>query len=135
MPWKTIRRLLWVVLVCLALGASLLHLRIHPPTKGFTYIWPNLFSLIDLFLVSLLFAFRKTAILGLLLNSFLAYFGIIMMGDFSLSQTLAGQVQALPSQNFPGWLLQTTLPDIAILAGDFFVGQALYRVIMAEPGR
>ena len=83
-------------------------------------------------LVSLLFLFRSTAILAVILNSFLAYLGIIMMADFSLSATLAGQVKVMPDVNFFGWLLQTTFSDITILVADFLVGLALYRVIMTE---
>ena len=71
----TQRPTLWAALVSLALGASLLHYRIHPP-NDLTYLWPTLFSLLDLVLVSALFRFRSTALLGLLLNSFLAFLGI-----------------------------------------------------------
>jgi hypothetical protein len=126
------RRQLWVALVALAVGATLLHYRIHPPGDELTDLWPNLFSLIDLVLVSALFLFRRTALLGLLLNSFLAYLGIIMMADFSLSATLAGQMKVMPGQNFFGWLLLTTFPDIMVLTADFFIGLALYRAILAE---
>ncbi len=129
---KNIRHLLWVALVALALGATLLHLRIHPP-KDTTYFWPNFFSWIDLVLVSLLFLSRSTAILGVILNSFFAYLGIIMMADFSISATLAGQVKTMPGVSIFGWLLETTLADIVILSADLFVGLALYRVIMMEP--
>jgi hypothetical protein len=129
---KNIRQSLWVALVALALGATMLHLRIHPPTE-YSDIWPNLFSVIDLVLVSLLFLSRSTAILAVILNSFLAFLGIIMMADFSISATLAGQVKVMPGADFFGWLLQTTLADIAILAADLFVGLALYKVIMTGP--
>ncbi len=129
---KNIRHLLWVALVALALGATLLHLRIHAPGSSPYAIWPNLFSVFDLVVVSLLFLSRSTAILGVILNSFLAYLGIILMADFSLSATLAGQVKVMPGADFFGWLLQTTLADITILAADLFVGLALYKVIMAE---
>jgi hypothetical protein len=129
---KTSRNTLWVALVALALGAAMLHLRIHPPGDDPTNLWPNLFSLLDLFLVSLLFRFRGTALLGLLLNSFFAYLGIIMMADFSLSATLAGQMKVMPGANFFGWLLLTTFPDIMILLADFLVGLALYKAIMTE---
>jgi hypothetical protein len=125
------RHALWVALVALALGATMLHLRIHPPSS-LTLFWPNLFSWLDLVVVSGLFLFRNTAILGLLLNSFLAYLGIIMMGDFAVVATLTGKIQVLPTQNFFGWLLLTTFPDIAILFADFLVGLALYRAIMME---
>ena len=127
----TQRTTLWAALVALAVGAAMLHFRVHPP-KDLTYLWPNLFSLIDLVLVSALFLFRRTALLGLLLNSFLAFVGIIMMADFSLAATLAGQVKVMPGQNFIGWLLLTTFPDIMIALADFLTGLALYRAILAE---
>jgi hypothetical protein len=130
-PVTSQRRQLWVALVALAVGATLLHFRIHPPDE-LTDLWPSLFSAIDLVLVSVLFLFRPTALLGLLLNSFLAYLGIIMMADFSLSATLAGQMKVMPGQNFFGWLLLTTFPDIMVLTADFLIGLALYRAILAE---
>jgi hypothetical protein len=129
---KTQRTTLWVALVALAVGATMLHYRIHTPGADPTDLWPNLFSLIDLVLVSALFLFRGTALLGLLLNSFLAYLGIILMADYSLSATLAGQLKVMPGNNFIGWLLLTTFPDIMILVADFLVGLALYRAILAE---
>ena len=122
---------LWWALVSLALGATLLHYRVHPP-NDLTFLWPTLFSLIDLVLVSAMFRFRSTALLGLLLNSFLAFLGIIMMADFSLSATLAGQVKVMPGVNFFGWLLLTTFSDIMIALADFLVGLGLYRAILAE---
>ncbi len=128
---KAQRYLLWAALVALAVGATMLHLRIHPP-KDTTYLWPNLFSLIDLGLVSLLFLSRGTALLGLILNSFLAYLGIILMADYSISATRDGWIKIMPWDNFFGWLLLTTFPDIAVLFADFLVGLALYKVIMSE---
>jgi hypothetical protein len=126
------RRQLWVALVALAVAATMLHYRIHTPGEDPTDLWPNLFSAIDLILVSALFLFRGSALLGLLLNSFLAFLGIIMMADFSLSATLAGQMKVMPGQNFFGWVLLTTFSDIMVLVADFFIGQALYRAILAE---
>jgi hypothetical protein len=128
---STQRTTLWMALVSLALGATLLHYRVHPPDY-LTFLWPNLFSLIDLMLVSALFRFRSTALSSLLLNSFLAFLGIIMMADYSLSATLAGQVKVMPGADFFGWLLATTFPDIMIALADFLVGLALYRAILAE---
>ena len=128
----TQRRQLWVALVALAVGATMLHYRIHTPGEDPTDLWPNLFSLIDLVLVSALFLFRRTALVALLLNSFLAFLGIIMMTDFSLAATLAGQMKVMPAQNFFGWLLLTTFPDSMIALADFLTGLALYRAILAE---
>jgi len=55
-----------------------------------------------------------------------------MMADYSLSATLAGQMQFTPGVNFFGWLPATTFPYITIALADFLVGQALYRAILAE---
>jgi hypothetical protein len=129
---KTQRATLWVALVSLAVGATMLHYRVHTPGEDPTDLWPNLFSLIDLVLVSSLFLFRRTALLGLLLNSFLAFLGIIMMTDYSLAATLAGQVKVMPGADFFGWLLLTTFPDIMIALADFLAGLTLYRAILAE---
>jgi hypothetical protein len=129
-PMTIPRRQLWMALVALALGATMLHFRIHPP-EDLTNLWPNLFALIDLVLVSALFLFRGAALAGLLLNSFLAFLGIIMMADYSLSATLAGQVKVMPGQDFFGWLLQTTFPYMMILLADFLLGLALYRAVLA----
>ena len=128
---KAPRHLLWGALVALAVGASLLHCRIHPP-KDLTFFWPNFFSWLDLVLVSLLFLSRGTALLGVILNSFLAYLGIIMMADYSLSATRDGWIKIMPWENFFGWLLLTTFPDILILLADLLVGLALYKVIISE---
>ena len=128
---KAQRPLLWCALVALAVGASLLHFRIHPP-KDLTFFWPNLFSWLDLVLVSLLFLSRGTALLGVILNSFLAYLGIILMADYSISATRDGWIKIMPWENFFGWLLLTTFPDIMILVADLLVGLALYKAIMAD---
>ncbi len=129
---KNIRYILWAALLALALSGALLHLRIHPPSPLISDIWPNLFSWIAVVVVCPLFLFRYTAILALILNSFLAYLGIIMMADFSLSATLAGQMKVMPGVSFFGWLLQTTFSDITVLVGHLLVGLALYKVIMTE---
>lgn len=126
------RRMLWFALVALAIGAIMLHFRIHPPTKGVTYFWANLFAAADLLAVSALFLSRRTAVWGLLLNSFIAFLGIILMADFSLVATLTGKLKVTPGADFFGWFLKTTFPDMAIAFADFLVGLTLYRVIMSD---
>jgi len=127
---STQRVQLWVALVCISIGALMLHYRVHPPQEGLTYFWATFFCTIDLVVVSVLFLFRSTAVWALLLNSFIAYLGIIMMGDLSIDGTLRGAIQVSPKDQPVAWLLQTTLPDIAVLVGDLLVGMALYRVIV-----
>ncbi len=123
------KRTLWLALLGLAVGATMLHYRIHPPSEGTTYLIGNIFAMTDLFLVSLLFLSHRTAVWGVLLNGFIALIGIILMADFSISATLAGTIEVMPSESLFGWLMLTTLPDIAIAFADFLVGMALYRVI------
>jgi hypothetical protein len=130
-PLTAQRWQLWTAMVALAVGATMLHLRIHPPDE-LTDLWPNLFSIIDLVVVSALFLSRGTALLGLLLNSFIAFLGIILMADYAVAATLAGHIKIMPGVNFFGWLLLTTFSDIMILLADFLLGLALYRAILAE---
>jgi hypothetical protein len=131
---ETERRPLWFALVGLSIGASLLHVRIHPPDRGHTYLFANLFAWLDLFVVSGLFLSRRTAVWGLLLNSFIAFLGIILMADFTVVATLTGKIKVSPADDLVRWLLQTTLPDIAIAFADFLVGLGLYRALRG-PGR
>jgi hypothetical protein len=129
----TQRRILWTALLALAVGATMLHYRIHPPKGGTTSLLANVFAWTDLVLVSTLFLSKRTAVWGLLLNSFLAFLGVILMADFSLHATLHGVTKAKPTEQFIAWLLETTLPDIAVVVGDFLVGLALYNSIMGVP--
>ena len=131
---KEQRMQLWFALVALALGALSLHYRIHPPQQSLTNFWPTLFCSIDLVVVSLLFLSKKTAVWGLLLNSFIAFLGIIMMTDLTIMSTLSGGIKASPIREPLTWFTQSLLPDVAITAADFFVGLALYRTTTTNPG-
>jgi hypothetical protein len=126
------RTQLWFALVFLALGALMLHYRIHPPTD-LTHFWATAFCLTDLVLVSILFLSKSTAVWALLLNGFIAFLGIILMSDLSIVSTYAGSIKVSPRDAPFQWLLQTTFPDVAILVADFLVGLALYKVIMSQP--
>ncbi len=130
---KAQRTQLWIALVGLAIGAIILHARLHPPSASLTQFWPTLFGSIDLVLVSILFLFRSTAVWALLLNSFIAFLGIIMMADLTIVSTLQGWIKISPREQPLAWLMQTMLPDIAILIADLFVGMVLYSLII-RPG-
>jgi hypothetical protein len=130
---KEQRTQLWFALLGLAIGATMLHYRLHPPRHSLTHFWATLFCCLDLVLVSILFLYKSTAVWGLLLNSFLAFLGIIMMSDLTIVSTYAGWIKASPGDQPFQWVLQSMLPDIIILVADFLVGLALYRIIMAEP--
>jgi hypothetical protein len=124
---------LWVALVGLAIGAFLLHFKIHPPQENLTNFWATLFCSLDLVLVSILFLSKNTAVWALLLNSFIAFLGIIMMTDLMIVSQYAGWIKTSPWQQPFQWLKESMVPDIAILVADLMVGLALYRTIMTEP--
>lgn len=130
---KEQRKQLWVALVCLAIGAFTLHYKLHPPTENLTNFWATLFCGIDLVLVSILFLYRSMAVWALLLNSFIAFLGIIMMTDLTIVSTHAGWIKASPFQQPWAWFLESMFPDIIILVADFMVGLALFQATMAQP--
>lgn len=53
---------LWLALVGLAIGAIILHYRLHPPQQSLTYFWATAFCAVDLVLVSILFLVKSTAV-------------------------------------------------------------------------
>ena len=84
----------------------------------------TLFPLIDVVLVTSLFMSRKTAVYGYLLNGLIVIYGTILMSHFSISEIIAKSVP------LSSMLLKSTLADIGIAWGDFFVGKALYDLYM-----
>lgn len=131
------KKTLLTALFLLAAAGLLLHYRIHnfmvpdKLTPG-TYVFDGtrflsfIFPLIDVFLVTLLFTSRKTVVYGYLLNGILVIYGTVFMAHFSIAEIYAKSIP--PS----AWLLKSTLPDIGIAWGDFFIGKALYDLIIRE---
>ncbi len=129
------KKILLLTLVLLAVSGLFLHYRIHSfmvpdqsnpgivvfdATKFLSFIFP----VIDVVVVTLLFTSRKTAVYGYLLNGLIVIYGTVFMAHFSIAEISA---KAIP----PGaWLLKSTLPDIGIAWADFFVGKALYDIII-----
>jgi hypothetical protein len=131
------RRGLLAVLVLLALGGLLLHLRVHPalaPDKehpGLTlfrgsFLAGNLLPLLDLVVVTALFTSRRTAPWAYLLNGLIVIYGTVLMGHFSIA-ALAPKGPALTD-----WVLKSTFPDIAVSWADFMAGKVLYDSWMQE---
>jgi hypothetical protein len=125
------RPTLLAALLLLALSGLMLHYRIHyfmvpdtthpglvvfDPTRFLATILPT----IDVFAVTALFMFRRTAVYGYLLNGLLVIYGTVLMAHFSFAEMTA---KSIPLQ---AMFLKSTLPDIGIAWGDFFVGKALY---------
>jgi hypothetical protein len=131
------KRNLLIALFLFASAGLLLHFRIHnfmvadklhPSSYSFnsTLFFASFFSLLDVFVVTALFMSRSTAVYGYLLNGLLVIYGTILMAHFSLAEMIA---RSIPIQ---AMLLRSTLPDIFIAWGDFFVGKALYDLYMTE---
>lgn len=132
------RNPLIAALFLMALGGFLLHYRIHPfmvpdlTQPGVmlfngTKFLASFFSMIDVVVVTLLFMSRRTALYGYLLNGLIVIYGSILMAHFSIA--------GMAGKNLPliEVILRSTIPDIAIAAGDFFVGKALYDYYTNSP--
>ena len=79
-----------------------------------------LFPLIDVVVVTALFTSKRTFVYGFLLNGIIVIYGTIFMAHYSISEL------TLKSAPLGDWFLKSTLPDIGISWGDFFIGRALY---------
>jgi len=114
-----IKATLLLALISMSLGALLLHLRIHPLSANGSYYVPFVSGIMSLTVVPLLFLFRNTVGYGYVLNGMLVIVGSVTMGHLALARwpdpATLGTV-----------LLGTTLPDILILWGKFFIGKALF---------
>ena len=127
------RRLLLGALFLMALGALMLHLRIHPflaPDKSNpgtmlfrpSFVAASLLPLMDLVLVTALFCARGTAVYGHLLNGLIVVYGTVLMTHFMIAKLGPAGAPLMD------WLLwKSTLPDIALAWADFLVGALLYR--------
>jgi hypothetical protein len=129
------RKTLLIALFLMALAGLMLHLRIHyfmvpeapdsdvlrfDATRFLSFIFP----LLDVVVVTLLFASRSTAVYGCLLNGMIVIYGTVFMGHFSIAELTARSAPPFD------WIAKSTLPDIAIAWGDFLVGKALYDLYM-----
>ncbi|MBI4689718.1 MAG: hypothetical protein HY754_05585 [Nitrospirae bacterium] len=85
-----------------------------------------IFPLTDVVVVTFLFMRRNTAVYAFLLNGLIVIYGTVFMAHFSISEIVS---KSLPINE---WLLKSTLPDIGIAWGDFFIGKALYDLHMRE---
>lgn len=115
----TIKTILIAGLFFLALGGWLLHIRIHSPAEGGGHLIPFISGIISVFCVPILFCFRRTIALAYIINGFSVIIGTIGMAHFSITFF---QIPVTPLNI----ILNTTLADIAILWGKFFVGKAVF---------
>ncbi len=114
-----IRAMCLAALIALALGGFLIHIRIHPFTNNASFLTNFITGVLSIVIIPLLFLRKETLHYGYVLNGFISIVGTVTMAHFSLAH---------PPDHFGpvNILLKTTLPDILILWGKFFVGKALF---------
>ncbi len=132
-----IKKALLISLFLLAVSGLLLHFRIHnfmvpdtlnPGMYNFdsTRFLSVLFPLIDVLVVTALFTSKRTVVYGYLLNGLIVIYGTVFMAHYSIAEL------TVKSAPLADWFLKSTLPDIGITWGDFFVGKALYDLTIRE---
>ncbi|MHB8110946.1 MAG: hypothetical protein ACYDHW_13055 [Syntrophorhabdaceae bacterium] len=114
-----VRSLMLASLVVMALGGFLLHIRVHPLTHNISFIVNVIAGILSIVVIPLLFLYKSTVHYGYVLNGFITIIATITMAHFSL----ANLPSPLNAQNI---ILKTTLADILIVWGKFFVGKALF---------
>jgi hypothetical protein len=116
---SSVKSLLLAALVSIALGGFLLHTRIHPVARNAANLVPAISGVLGVLVIPALFCSRRTIAWGYVLNGFSAIIGTIMMAHYSIARWPSpATAQAI--------LLNTTLGDIMVLWGKFFVGKALF---------
>src|SRR4030042_1413614 len=111
-----IKSMLLIGLLVLSIGGLLLHTRIHSVRTNYSNLVPAVSGVLSILVVPLLFCFRRTIAYGYVLNGFLVIIGTITMAHFSIAHwPNPATVQAV--------ILNTTLADILILWGKFFIGK------------
>lgn len=129
--------MLLIALFLIGVSGLMLHYRIHnfmgpdsihPEIVAFnsTDFLSFLFPLIDVVIVTGLFLSRKTAVYGYLLNGMIVIYGTVFMTHYSIVEITT---KYIPWQ---AWFLKSTLPDIGIAWGDFFIGKALFDLSTKE---
>jgi hypothetical protein len=114
-----IKTMLLIGLLVLSIGGLLLHSRIHPVRANYSNLVPAVSGILSILVVPSLFCFRRTIAYGYVLNGFLVITGTITMAHFSIAHwPNPATVQAV--------ILNTTLADILILWGKFFIGKSLF---------
>ncbi len=129
------RRILLLGMFLLAVGGLVQHLRIHPPLlaadntdpgTGFTNLIAALFGVIDVALVTCLFARKRTAVYGYLINGLLVIYGTVFMAHCGIAKVFS------PDTNPIVYILSPTFPSIVMVWADFFMGAVLYKLWFLE---
>jgi hypothetical protein len=125
-----VKSTLLLALIVVSLGGLLLHLRIHPVSKNTSNLLPVVSGILSIIVVPVLFSTKKTIGYGYTLNGFLVIIGTIAMSHFAFANW--PQPSTLESI-----VMKTTLPDIIVLLGKFFIGKAIFDLELFgyDPGK
>jgi len=102
----------------LSFGGWLLHFRAHNISENPAFYLPFLLGILNVVVVPVLFNWKKTALLGYLLNGFSVVIGTIVMAHLSLS----GLPQPI---TFYHIIFRTTLADVFLLLPKLFIGHMI----------
>lgn len=114
-----------------ALGGGMLHYRVHPPFVSgkflFSHALASIFSFVDVVVITTLLSFRKTVVYGFLFKGLFAILAVVLMSHFTIAD--------LSSKNptFLDWIFKSTLPDIFVALGGFFIAKAIYDSYFGRP--
>jgi len=119
------RPILLLTMCLLAAVAFVAHLRMHPPLSGGD-IYPDgwaaaILTFVDMTLVTWLFARKRTAAWGYLLNGMIVIYGTVFMTHFGWTK-VHHQGAALSD-----YIFHPTSLDVTMAWIDFFLGTILYR--------
>lgn len=107
-----------LALILLSLGGWIFHFRIHPISENPSYSIPFIFGIVNIIITPLLLNYKKTVVIGYLINGFGVIIGTITMAHLSIS--------GLPQQlTFTGIIFKTTLSDIFILLPKLLIGHVI----------
>ncbi len=120
---KNIRNLLLTALILCSLSGLYFHLTMHSSNKFQVYSVSYILSIIGVFIIPVLFLFRKTVHYGYVLNGMTAIIGFITMVHYS--------VHFFPEPFiFMNIFNETLLAYILIAGVKFFLGKALFDLEM-----
>ena len=128
-----IRRALLAAMFLLATACLTLHFHYHYPfdktvTGGLSFAnyTASAVTLLDACLVTFLFARKKTAVWGYLINGLLVIYGIVFMTHFGWARVYS------PQAPLHHYLFTPTSPYVLLAVVDFLMGHVLYNLWFLE---
>jgi len=104
-----LKRILIFTLFLLSGAGYYMHYSYHPLSTNASNYIPFIAGLLSVFIIPILFNFKKTLHLAYLLNSFMAIIGFITMAHFSIAKS-------------------PLYPHLALVTAKFFIGWAIFQV-------